>query len=398
MLPLIIRIVFIMLQNPYVNLSREILKNKLTPYSIYSRAVIASIPACPELRSAGSQNYLSDLGVRFRNDPRILLEEYCKMNSLDISLYDQSLGRPEDFFAKWTRSGLSTLDLSAHVDVLVNFAGRWDFVSELGKIFWENNLACSDYLILTYFASAIGNHEKLNKIPDQMYLRLLENEKLSPDKIVVTYIRYCSRLIKRLGELNKAEEYLENAKSFISHSICEFNISQDDGLVLRAACDNLKSLIYLKRDDFDKSFSILSEANLSINNLGDNLIAVGLDPAKRIREQISGNLFQLYLLKNNFAEAELLAKCNLEWVKKNHISSQSEAEVLVGYVYYLQERWKESIDYFERASEVCKNFGFVSQLDLIRKFLCVAYSKTGNENGYNLVREEMKNDPAGIKS
>ena len=67
-----------MLQNPYVNLSREILKNKLTPYSIYSRAVIASIPACPELRSAGSQNYLSDLGVRFRNDPRFFWKNIAK--------------------------------------------------------------------------------------------------------------------------------------------------------------------------------------------------------------------------------------------------------------------------------------------------------------------------------
>lgn len=67
------------------------------------------------------------------------------------------------------------------------------------------------------------------------------------------------------------------------------------------------------------------------------------------------------------------------------------------YIIYKKDG-KNLLIFFERASEVCKKFGFVSQLDLIRKFLCVTYSKTGNENGYNLVREEMKNDPAGIKS
>ena len=46
-----------MIYNPFVNLARELLKEDNLPYAIKARATIASVPACPEIRSAGAQNF-----------------------------------------------------------------------------------------------------------------------------------------------------------------------------------------------------------------------------------------------------------------------------------------------------------------------------------------------------
>ena len=386
-----------MIYNPFVNLARELLKEDNLPYAIKARATIASVPACPEIRSAGAQNFLSDLGVRYRRDPAIYLDSFLKSRGDSLEAYTSTIS-PELFYKSWKESNLSENDMAFHVDTFVNFAGQWDFAAKVGDLFWNDRRNATSYLALTYFASAIGNTKVVNnKIADEIYLQLLDIYKEQFDELVITYIRYCSRLIKRVGNLSEACVLLKNAKETIKKAFSEYKLSFDDKVVYDSVCDNLSALIELKSNNAPRALRILSEAARKLESLVGNHVVSKIDPSKRIIEQINGNILQLYLLNKDYINAMELAKKNLIWVTSNDYSSLSEAESFIAYTYYLSGQLEKAEGHYIKSLSLSKKFGLVSQVELIRKTLCVIYAKTNNQEKYLKMYEELKDDPAGLK-
>lgn len=82
------------------------------PRTAWLRSSIAAIPASPAFRPHCCQNYASDLGIRYRPDPKNYLTEVPK----SIAYVEPNTMNPKVFYDEWVQEGSNERILACHFD------------------------------------------------------------------------------------------------------------------------------------------------------------------------------------------------------------------------------------------------------------------------------------------
>ncbi len=378
------------MHNHFVDVARHLTKiGGEIPRTAWLRANIAAIPASPAFRPHCCQNYASDLGVRYRPDPKIYLTEVLK----SINYIESDTMSPQSFFQEWVHEGSDELVLAHHFDALINFAGEWEFAGEVAKLFWTTFRSGNDLSLLTYCASAASRVDIA--ISEEIY-RYIESRAYSPGNQVMSRVRHIAKLIKRDGDLDAAAIFINQTQAQIDNYCQSHSISSGDSAVYHSIVDNIHGLLLSKLKKYGDAYALLTSAAERMK-MADGLVTIEEDPRLRYFEQIQVNRVQLLLLQDRLEEALNMARRHADWVKSNHDFSLSEALHILGYAEYLCMDYHDAKGHWEEAMLLSAEHGLVTPLNALRKGLSVVYGKLGNDDRSIEVYKSISTDPAGIK-
>lgn len=380
--------------NPFVIAARELVKRKSNiTRAVWLRSCIASLPINPETRPYCAPNYASDLGVRFRNDPKLLLSD--TLDSIGSSyVYYEDQFSPDAFYSSWKEEGSNGKSLQAHLDVLINYAGAWDLAASVSKLYVNERGADGEVGLLTYMAAALNRVD--SKLAGTLYESITSSGEIYPTNKVATAIRNAARLIKIDQDLNRASYIIDSAEgqSKEAYELCL--ISLGDSCVYQAVVMNIRALLYSKQGKHEEALKTLIEARRLVNK-ADGLVTLDNDQRFRYCEQIVINTIQLLMILDRNQEAREIAVGHCEWVKEHHPSSLSEALHVVGYANYRCNMLDAAILNWEHAAALSACFGRITPLNALRKNLSHAYYKQGAKSKSKKFLEEITSDRSGIK-
>lgn len=378
------------MHNHFVDVARYLTENGgEIPRTAWLRANIAAIPASPAFRPHCCQNYASDLGVRYRPDPKIYLTEVLK----SINYTESDAMSPQSFFQEWVHEGSDELVLAHHLDALINFAGEWEFAGKVAKLFWTTFRSGNDLSLLTYCASAANRVDMA--ISEEIYA-YIESRAYSPGNQVMSRVRHIAKLIKRDGNLNAAAIIINQTQALIESYCQSHSISSGDAAVYHSIVDNIHGLLLSKLKKNEEAYALLTRAAERMR-MADGLVTIEEDPHLRYFEQIQINRIQLLLLQDRLGEALNMARRHTDWVRSNHDFSLSEALHILGYVEYLCTNYHDAKSHWEEAMLLSAEGGLITPLNALRKGLSVVYGKLGNDERSIEVYKSISADPAGLK-
>lgn len=386
-----------MVDNVFVDLSRLLVVNKdYLPHTVWLCANIASLElSAVGTRQTNSPNYISDLGLRTREDPRIYLSESIKPIGINLSEYE-SMFSVDDFYNSWVNEGCDSFSLIHHFDVLVNFAGQWDTAAALSRYVWENNNHNCNYVLLTYLASCLSVEQDSSS--GDIYEYMLKNiANCSVVDCIMTRIRFAAWLIKRKDLLRDGIAQLYSNIKQIKDAVRNYRLSHADGVVLECVTDNLLALAFLKQGLKKEAINIIDSAYSRMHFI-DGQVVTKIEEALRFRQQITINKIQLQVLDGKFDEAYILAKDYLSWVESRKLGYESEATILLSYLEYLRHNYRSAIKFANLSLGLSVSDGSIKQVALIRKLLIASYYECKDYDSVESILSLYNKDPAGFLS
>lgn len=366
------------------------------PYVVWIRSVYASIETVSLNVPYDVVNYATDLGVRIRTDPYLLISETVKSmhsNQLSSLLKELSSVSSQEWFDDWERNSCSSKDFTLLLYLLINYLGEWETASNIAELYLQNNYNKSDLSLNLYISSAVNF--KNEAISDIVYRGFESDKSLSPIDRVMVLIRHAAFLIKRLKRLGDADTILNEARNLVLSSCKESIISYGDSQVLMAVIDNLDALHFLSLNDRDSAYRMIRDA-YSLIKQSEALAVVGLDEAKRYYEQIKINVIQMLVETDDLNNAYDLSLELADWVKNYHPYYYGEALYIQGYLEYLLKMYKKSVCSLNMSAGLYIEEGSVTALNSVRSLLAVVNSKLGDNITSKYCICSIHNDPAGL--
>lgn len=382
--------------NPFVDLARKlVVRRGEIPHTLWLRANVAALyPESIKSRSYSSPNYISDLGLRSREDPQVFLRESMRKIGMDLSDYENRYSS-QFFINQFENLVQSEHQMVQHFDVLVNFAGEWKQAQELSLGLWNGKIQLHNLALLTYMADTLSASDVHS---GEIYDYLLEEiGDDSPVEAVLSRIRKAAWQIKRVNRVHEGMETLTENFRIIQNAQSDFLISDTDAMVLSSVTDNLKGLALWKNKKFDAAKKIIDSAYERIYNL-DGQVATGRDEAQRILQQITINRIQIQLIRKELDEAEKSAKKYMEIIRSMHLGYKSEALSVLSYIQYVKGDYKRAIKVAEEALMYAVEEGAITQMRTLRDILIASYDQEGYEDKAKKMMEDMTGDLAGFRT
>lgn len=116
----------------------------------------------------------------------------------------------------------------------------------------------------------------------------------------------------------------------------------------------------------------------------------------RYRSQVEINLAQLEMANGDLSGALRRLEDNVEEARASAPEYVSEALNSAGYVHYLDGSFDRSIELLREAEELVKREASPVRLELIRKMLTAAYSKSNQPVAALHCAELVESDPLGL--
>lgn len=372
-------------------------KKEIIPYTAWIRSVYASVYALPDHRPYAVANFLTDLGVRIREDPFIYMREAAEEINVDINEYMCSF--PIDTYLNNLNDTLSISQekaeyfLSADLDILVNYAGQWDLASDISSRFIDKFGIPNDLTLKIYMAGALSGSHDSEKI--HMLFNNIETTTSNPVKLSMTYIRHAAYEIKRKNNIPTAHVLLDKNDNQIITNLKKDHLSSADAATLLGVSFNLRALAEIHASNFKNAYNLIMQArdNLSTDSA---LVVIGQDEKKRYYEQVTINWIQLLIRDRNLELALITAKQNVEWVFENHPDYQGEALYVYGYVCYLSQKHEQAYSSLHRAVIRLSRDGNVTALSSARKMLAVVCYALGRNVLCQSIISSLESDPAGL--
>lgn len=253
-------------------------KKEIIPYTAWIRSVYASVYALPDHRPYAVANFLTDLGVRIREDPFIYMREAAKEINVDINKYMCSF--PIDTYLNNLNDTLSISQekaeyfLSADLDILVNYAGQWDLASDISSRFIDKFGIPNDLTLKIYMAGALSGSHDSEKI--HMLFNNIETTTSNPVKLSMTYIRHAAYEIKRKNNIPTAHVLLDKNDNQIITNLKKDHLSSADAATLLGVSFNLRALAEIHASNFKNAYNLIMQArdNLSTDSA---LVVIGQD-------------------------------------------------------------------------------------------------------------------------
>lgn len=380
-----------MVNNPVVDVARRAEERQdVLPRAAWLRSVIAALPVLPCSRPHCAPNYLSDLGLRYREDSATYYQAIVEACGL---AWESAKAMPDahDFFELWRKGGANDADLMGHLDALVNYGGQWQFAARVCRMYWELVGTGGSPLLLELSASLLAHFDR--SMADDIF-RSLSND----DNYINIYseIRYVIKMLKIDGSLDAAKCQFDFIDSLLAGAREMYRLSQGDCDVLQSVVDNARALMFDIEGRDEEAALVLDKAAHRI--LGANGFAtVDYDQKIRYFEQISVNRIQLLLVQERYDMAIEMAQRLLSYVEQCHKSSRAEALFLLGYAEFLSGELSEARAHWEHGQYAAAAYGLVTPLRNYRESLSVLYSRIGNERASEEILLTSDADPAGFR-
>ena len=379
------------MNNPVINAARYAEERQdVLPRAAWVRSTIAALPASPHLRPHCAPNYLSDLGLRYRDDPAHYYRSIVEACGL---AWESARAMPDarEFFDSWRKGSADETDLLEHLDALVNYGRQWRFAARLCRMYWKLVGTGGSPLLLGLAASLLAHFDR--PISDDIFRSLSADNKYIN---IYSEIRYAIKLLKIDRSLDAAKCQFDRIDALLVRVRGMHRLSQGDCDVLQSVVDNARALMFdIEGRDEEAAFT-LEKASRRIAS-ADGLVIIEDDQKNRYLEQIPVNSIQLLLIQECYEEAIEKAHSLLSYVERCHRSSRAEALYLLGYSEFLSGELGEARAHWEHGQYVAAAYGLVTPLRNYRESLSVLYGRIGNERDSEEALIAADADPAGFR-
>jgi tetratricopeptide (TPR) repeat protein len=356
------------------------------------RLRLASVSNPMRSRPYAAPNYLSDLGVRFTDEPRqffALSQHACGF----VALTEDIAADVERFRVAWDEQGVTEQSALWWLEAIVSVAGFWRTAAAAAAV-----LAASDRRpILARLRASIGSALSQSE-PDaacRWFASVGSAPDATPDVAAASIVRAAAVEIKRTERLAAGVRSLEALGCQLDSWRRDHVISDGDRNTLRAVACNLRALAETRTGGLDDARDSLAVAAADIAH-GDVVV---VDPEQRARytAQIGLNRVQLTARIEGWREAFADAVEHVRATAASHPESLSEATSFAALAAYRAGLFAEAVPLALEAERAIAHEGAPIRIASARKVLAAALSAAGREREAQTVLERALRDPLGTE-
>ncbi len=332
-------------------------------------------------RSVGAPYYVTDMGVRLFDDPRLFYDAHLKLANTE-AIPRSAL---KDFIHK------SKLDNLKHrIDAAILFFGDYETVIDAIRERSSEILGSGDYELLIYCGVVTGACGDVKAIE---FFDEAECVAHNPTNAYAAAHRSAAFEIKKLSASNKALQRLNIAGE---RYVCSNNFRQ---ILDQALMYNLMALGYLKLGD-PRSAEFMVKACECLESSSVCREDFDLDTwsmAGRYRSQIAINQAQLRVASSKPLDALKILKDNIRFIYEESYEYFPEALAEYCYVMYLNEEYDAVLDIGPDAFWRFQQIGSLSAMKSVREIMAACHFKLGSEGKAERVVEVFERDPLGLE-
>lgn len=335
-------------------------------------------------RTTAHPFYLTDLGVRLFEDPKLFYSANLKI----LKIADPLLS--SDILAEAAEA--PGADLARLLDHVVLLTGDYHLACQIVDTCWENIVESTraDLLIHAGVLLAASADPRCRVV-----LRRVANLPAVPPTVQFMALhRLAASEIKRFANPAAGIALLDEAEEGVLAAEAVGSVSAADRSSLSSVLANLRALAFIQEGLPDQARAEVERARGLLTLEG--LHQVDPSEAARYAAQENINIAQVLALRGNFVAALAKAEENLAFCIAHAPEYLSEALSALAYTQFLTEKYSDAARTAERAALLISREASPIRLAVARRILTGALFRDGDEDTANAVALSIESDPLGL--
>jgi len=354
------------------------------------RLLLASTATPMKARPPSIPNYLTDLGVRRSDEPRMFFDAAQRAVGQAPLLEDADTDLA-NFARRWSNGELTEPMAIWWLDANVSIAGFWRTAAVIANHLDESPRRPCTARLRTYIGSALANEAPAEA--ERWFLLVSSAVDVTPDVAAAAAIRIAAIHIKRKGSMRRGLSALGELSRQLEVWERDGLMSPGDRHAMLAVAGNLRSLAETMAGDLQAATTTLARA--SVHAEAGQLVSVDPDQRGRYASQIGLNQVQLTARIHGWNRAAADAVDHLERTRARHPGSVSEAVSFAAYSAYRAGDFDTAARLARDAEQATALEGAPLRLASARKILIAALSALERQPELHAAVDRLATDPLG---